>query len=236
VIPTRYPQTMRHYPAHDGTAARMISLAFTSQHVGRRGWRGSRSRVVQEAIELLNTVGYLRGASRRAACSVLEVLLARERFDHYYDPAQMGVGALRVFNDDRLQPGAAWPPHPHRDIESGTRGPLMPDSRHRKVADRSHGDVVTVRRSQIPGPVRAMAVAMGGVLIQDHAQVPRPGGQHPVSDPQPGLCAPSARHKRSPRASRTISSRPGQGSRGRHHRRPSSASASLPSALAAGFP
>jgi hypothetical protein len=24
-------------------------------------------------------------------------------FDHYHDPAQMGVGALRVFND-RLQP------------------------------------------------------------------------------------------------------------------------------------
>jgi hypothetical protein len=24
-------------------------------------------------------------------------------FDHYHDPAQMGVGALRVFNDDHLQ-------------------------------------------------------------------------------------------------------------------------------------
>jgi redox-sensitive bicupin YhaK (pirin superfamily) len=32
----------------------------------------------------------------------------------------MGVGALRVFNDDRLQPGAVWPLHPHRDIESCT--------------------------------------------------------------------------------------------------------------------
>lgn len=41
-------------------------------------------------------------------------------FDHYSDPAQMGVGALRVFNDDRLQPGAVWPMHPHRDIESCT--------------------------------------------------------------------------------------------------------------------
>lgn len=41
-------------------------------------------------------------------------------FDHYRDPAQMGVGALRVFNDDRLQPGAVWPLHPHRDIESCT--------------------------------------------------------------------------------------------------------------------
>jgi quercetin 2,3-dioxygenase len=41
-------------------------------------------------------------------------------FDHYYDPQQMGVGALRVFNDDRLQPGAVWPMHPHQDIESCT--------------------------------------------------------------------------------------------------------------------
>jgi quercetin 2,3-dioxygenase len=41
-------------------------------------------------------------------------------FDHYDDPAQMGVGALRVFNDDRLQPGAVWPMHPHADIESCT--------------------------------------------------------------------------------------------------------------------
>ena len=41
-------------------------------------------------------------------------------FDHYHDPQQMGVGALRVFNDDRLQPGAVWPMHAHRDIESCT--------------------------------------------------------------------------------------------------------------------
>jgi redox-sensitive bicupin YhaK (pirin superfamily) len=41
-------------------------------------------------------------------------------FDHYQDPAQLGVGALRVFNDDRLVPGAVWPLHPHQDIESCT--------------------------------------------------------------------------------------------------------------------
>jgi redox-sensitive bicupin YhaK (pirin superfamily) len=41
-------------------------------------------------------------------------------FDRYHDPGQMGVGALRVFNDDRLQPGAVWPMHPHSDIESCT--------------------------------------------------------------------------------------------------------------------
>ena len=41
-------------------------------------------------------------------------------FDRYRDPEQMGVGALRVFNDDRLEPGAVWPLHPHQDIESCT--------------------------------------------------------------------------------------------------------------------
>lgn len=32
----------------------------------------------------------------------------------------MGFGQLRVFNDDRLVPGAAWPMHPHRDVEGIT--------------------------------------------------------------------------------------------------------------------
>lgn len=41
-------------------------------------------------------------------------------FDRYHDPEQLGVGALRVFNDDRIIGGAAWPMHPHRDIESLT--------------------------------------------------------------------------------------------------------------------
>jgi redox-sensitive bicupin YhaK (pirin superfamily) len=41
-------------------------------------------------------------------------------FDRYDDPEQMGVGPLRVFNDDRIVAGAHWPMHPHRDIESNT--------------------------------------------------------------------------------------------------------------------
>jgi redox-sensitive bicupin YhaK (pirin superfamily) len=32
----------------------------------------------------------------------------------------MGFGTLRVFNDDRLVPGAIWPMHPHRDVEGLT--------------------------------------------------------------------------------------------------------------------
>ena len=41
-------------------------------------------------------------------------------FDEYVDPAQMGFGTMRVFNDDRLIPGAIWPMHPHRDVEGLT--------------------------------------------------------------------------------------------------------------------
>jgi quercetin 2,3-dioxygenase len=41
-------------------------------------------------------------------------------FDTYYDPEYVSFGTLRVFNDDRLIPGAIWPLHPHRDIEGLT--------------------------------------------------------------------------------------------------------------------
>jgi quercetin 2,3-dioxygenase len=41
-------------------------------------------------------------------------------FDRYRDPENDHFGALRVFNDDRLIPGAVWPLHPHRDVEGLT--------------------------------------------------------------------------------------------------------------------
>jgi len=41
-------------------------------------------------------------------------------FDTYRDPKNDHFGAMRVFNDDRLIPGAAWPLHPHRDVEGLT--------------------------------------------------------------------------------------------------------------------
>lgn len=41
-------------------------------------------------------------------------------FDSYRDPEYVRFGSLRVFNDDRLIPGAIWPMHPHRDIEGLT--------------------------------------------------------------------------------------------------------------------
>jgi quercetin 2,3-dioxygenase len=41
-------------------------------------------------------------------------------FDRYRDPDNDSFGAMRVFNDDRLIPGAVWPLHPHRDVEGLT--------------------------------------------------------------------------------------------------------------------
>jgi quercetin 2,3-dioxygenase len=38
-------------------------------------------------------------------------------FDQYYDPSNIHWGALRVFNDDVIQPGKGFGRHPHRDME-----------------------------------------------------------------------------------------------------------------------
>ena len=38
-------------------------------------------------------------------------------FGNYWDPARMGFGPIRVWNDDEIQPKTGFPMHGHRDME-----------------------------------------------------------------------------------------------------------------------
>ena len=49
-------------------------------------------------------------------------------FGPYYDPANVGFGALLVHNDEVIAPGTGFDPHPHQDLEIVTwvlRGALV---------------------------------------------------------------------------------------------------------------
>ncbi len=73
-------------------------------------------------------------------------------FSGYRDPARMGVGTLRVWNDDTIQVGGTFPPHPHRDMEIITylrRGAI------------THEDNLGNRGVTVAGNVQVMSAGSG---------------------------------------------------------------------------
>jgi hypothetical protein len=87
-------------------------------------------------------------------------------FDRYSDPENDSFGAMRVFNDDRLIPGAIWPLHPHRDVEGLTY-----------VVDGSfgHEDNVGGAYGPLPaGSVQRMTLGTGALHSEQNASKTEP--------------------------------------------------------------
>jgi redox-sensitive bicupin YhaK (pirin superfamily) len=86
-------------------------------------------------------------------------------FDTYNDPENTWFGDLRVFNDDRLIPGAVWPMHPHRDIEGIT---YVAEGMFEHADSRGNGGVLP------PGSVQRATLGSG----MEHSE-----GNHSSTEP-----------------------------------------------------
>lgn len=116
-------------------------------------------------------------------------------FGSYYDPAHMGVSALRVINDDRVAPGAGFDTHSHRDMEIISyvkRGVI------------EHRDSMGNTSQLPPGEFQLMSAGTGithseynasrtdpleflQIWIQPNVMGIEPGYQQQAFEPEPGL-------------------------------------------------
>ena len=86
----------------------------------------------------------------------------------------MGVGALRVFNDDRIIAGAEWPLHPHQDIESLT---------YVVEGDFLHADSLGNNGRLKPGAAQVMTFSHRGDQHSERTARRTSPCAHPVLDP-----------------------------------------------------
>jgi redox-sensitive bicupin YhaK (pirin superfamily) len=73
-------------------------------------------------------------------------------FSDYFDPRNIQFGALRVFNDDVVQPGTGFPTHPHEEMEIIT---VVLDGE--MTHEDSMGNQAVIR----PGDVQRMSAGTG---------------------------------------------------------------------------
>jgi hypothetical protein len=73
-------------------------------------------------------------------------------FDQYYDPSNLHWGALRVFNDDVIEPGQGFDTHSHRDMEIVT---------YVLEGELEHQDSTGNRGVIHPGEVQVMSAGKG---------------------------------------------------------------------------
>jgi len=84
----------------------------------------------------------------------LDWLNARHHFSFggYFDPQRMGVGPLRVWNDDQIRPSSGFDPHPHRDMEIIT---------YVRTGAISHMDHLGNEGRTVAGDVQVMSAGTG---------------------------------------------------------------------------
>ena len=105
-----------------------------------------------------------RGADRFVTVAEGRTTRHSFSFDRHYDPANVSMGFLLCHNDDLLEPGAGYPPHPHRDLEIVT-WVLSGALRHEDSTGR--GGLV------VPGRVQRLS-AGSGVVHSEVNDDPRP--------------------------------------------------------------
>ncbi len=79
-------------------------------------------------------------------------------FGHYYDPRRMGLGTLRVWNDDTIRPGTGFDRHGHRDMEIIT---------YVRKGAITHRDHLGNEGRTLAGDVQVMSAGKG-ILHEEH--------------------------------------------------------------------